>query len=537
MAVDYLSTLNSNGSGLNITQLVDSIVDAETIPKRQLITDKQSQLDLSISELGQLKSNLEVFNSNLTDAYTGQTLIANSSGTAVGIVMDDPWVARPETLSIKVDSLASAQLMEFTGFTSPDDLIDTGTLTVDFGTWDANSFTARADGLSHDLLIESGANTLAEVAAALNDLDGVSARVLDKGDGTYSLSLRSETGAQNALRLSGITALETTDQSHELLAASDASLRVDGITITRGSNEITDLIPGATVTLNSMNLYPDTVGLTVDADRAELELSTFVDQLNAVSTILKTATQRGGNGNIAGALVGDPTANALRRSLSSLTTQPIMGFGPDPIYLSQLGVQTGRDGSLSLDTDQFRDSFAENPEYFRAVFQSLNRSLSGDVAIAASSTANPPIGGAEFTYTDDSTATLNGDALSVRTNDAGNVEFYAATGEYRGLSFTAKNGFPSSDTFYFGESFSSNLQTVLSAALDSSGTLAAQVSRYEADLQSQQDRLDELDEKAVMLRETYTARFANMESIVTQLKSTGDYMKTMMDAWTAQQSN
>ena len=29
MSVDYLSTLNKNGSGLNITQIVDSIVEAE----------------------------------------------------------------------------------------------------------------------------------------------------------------------------------------------------------------------------------------------------------------------------------------------------------------------------------------------------------------------------------------------------------------------------------------------------------------------------------------------------------------------------
>ena len=30
MSVDYLSTLNKNGSGLNITQIVDSIVQTET---------------------------------------------------------------------------------------------------------------------------------------------------------------------------------------------------------------------------------------------------------------------------------------------------------------------------------------------------------------------------------------------------------------------------------------------------------------------------------------------------------------------------
>ena len=40
MAVDYLSTLNSKGSGINITQLVDSLVAAEVDPQKNLVTAK-----------------------------------------------------------------------------------------------------------------------------------------------------------------------------------------------------------------------------------------------------------------------------------------------------------------------------------------------------------------------------------------------------------------------------------------------------------------------------------------------------------------
>ena len=40
MTVDYLSTLNSSGSGLNITQIVDSLVQAEKDPQENLIQTK-----------------------------------------------------------------------------------------------------------------------------------------------------------------------------------------------------------------------------------------------------------------------------------------------------------------------------------------------------------------------------------------------------------------------------------------------------------------------------------------------------------------
>ena len=33
MAVDYLSAINKQGSGINITQLVESLVEAETAPQ------------------------------------------------------------------------------------------------------------------------------------------------------------------------------------------------------------------------------------------------------------------------------------------------------------------------------------------------------------------------------------------------------------------------------------------------------------------------------------------------------------------------
>ena len=33
-SVDYVSAINTKGSGLNITQIVESLVEAETKPKR-----------------------------------------------------------------------------------------------------------------------------------------------------------------------------------------------------------------------------------------------------------------------------------------------------------------------------------------------------------------------------------------------------------------------------------------------------------------------------------------------------------------------
>ena len=58
MSVDYLSALNSKGSGLNITQIVDSLVQAETAPQKDLLQDKIDTRNTAISALATLSSEL-----------------------------------------------------------------------------------------------------------------------------------------------------------------------------------------------------------------------------------------------------------------------------------------------------------------------------------------------------------------------------------------------------------------------------------------------------------------------------------------------
>jgi flagellar hook-associated protein 2 len=71
MAVDYLSAINSKGSGMNITQLVDALVTAEIAPKRNLISDKQEATELSISELAKLRSSFDEFQTTLKTPNAG----------------------------------------------------------------------------------------------------------------------------------------------------------------------------------------------------------------------------------------------------------------------------------------------------------------------------------------------------------------------------------------------------------------------------------------------------------------------------------
>ena len=95
-----------------------------------------------------------------------------------------------------------------------------------------------------------GSDTLETVAATINDANiGVTASVVKKTESNYALVLHSEPGADNALSIaaaetiagSGLADLDYTsyDATVETVAASNLSITVDGVSVTRKSNTVT----------------------------------------------------------------------------------------------------------------------------------------------------------------------------------------------------------------------------------------------------------------------------------------------------------
>ena len=536
MAVDYLSTLNSKGSGLNITQLVDSLTAAEVTPKRAQISDRKEQIELSISEMGKVRAGLETLRATLAVENAGLAFDVASSSAAVGVAISDLAVLENRTASVQVNALAVGQVLEFGGFASADAALSAGSLTLRFGSWETGSFVASTrDPVT--VTLSSPQLGLDALAEQLSAIAGVTAQVIAKGDNTnsFSLAIMTETGAANALEITADTSLapfDTADGSNQIVAAQDAQLTVDGVAVKRSANQIDDLIPGLTLSLTATTASAARVMAREDPDLAETELRALVDSLNTARAMLREATARGINGAKSGALAADPAVVALVRSFSALTTTPLDGFGDTAVYLSSLGVRTERDGSLSIDTAAFQDAMASNPADYRAVFQSLNRTSAAAVSVTVAAYGAPPAGAFVFANTAENVATLNGETLISRTVD-GVREFYKITGDFGGVSVRVSDPFttPLNATVYFGESLIDRIRGFLDQSLAAGGGIALRTTRFEEDARDQDDLLDDLALSETRIAERYSARFGAMEAIVTQLKNTGSYLTAMLDAW------
>ena len=423
MAVDYLSAINQGGSGLNITQIVDSLVNAEKTPQENAIQTKIDDNTTSISAIGEIKSALSILSTSLETLVGKTSLAVSSNSTAVTASITDPSIATSINSSMTISALATGQTLAFTGYADTTSIVGGGSLVLERGDWSSGSFVASATTASTSLTVVT-TDTLASLRDKINTLNyGVTASIFGAGDGTYNLVLKSGEGKENALRVtatespsgSGLSGIDnsSTNSSKQKIAGVDATIVVDGMTLTRESNTVTDLFEGYTVNLVSTTSTTANIVASVDIASAKTNLQSLVTAINTAKEVINSKTSRGDESNDSGELSDDTIINSLKKQINSLTTSSLSGFGSTSIYLSNLGVRTEKTGTLSLNTTVLENELINNPTSMDAIFNSMYSSSSSLLTVTGGSNKPPTAG----TYAFAMTAYVSGAITGLASND------------------------------------------------------------------------------------------------------------------------
>ncbi len=351
------------GSGLDVTSIVSQLMEVEQLPLQRL-NQQEAVVQAEISAYGLLKgglSSLQDTLAKLKDALTFQATNATSSDTDVLTVSSDTD-AVASSYSVTVNRLAQQHKLGSSEFTS----------STTFGgtAGDSVTITVGTDAFFLDL---STAKTLSEIQQAINidtNETGVTAGLITGDSGNQTLVLTSgESGYEDRVQLSfGGTVDANTfnfsmlnrDANDQLFATEnelDASLTVDGVSVTRGSNSISDVVEG--VTLNLKEAGTASVSISSDGDVARSAVEVFIAEYNALKGHISTLGDSGLNGSLM-RNVESQLRGALNNGLS--------GLG-DYSYISELGVTTNSDtGLLQLDSEMFDAALEENPDSVLAFF-------------------------------------------------------------------------------------------------------------------------------------------------------------------------
>jgi flagellar hook-associated protein 2 len=550
MVTDIISTLNTGGSGLNITQLAEDLTNAEYSVKKSIVQDRSDSAELSMTAIDRLKSQFTALQGSVENAASASATAISSDSAAIVLTAEQADQLRPGTTTIEVEQMAQPQVLAFGGFTGLTEELKAGTLTIEFGAWDdatPSAFTADAARTAETINITEGM-TLSDLAEQLTALEGTAAQVVDIGDGTFSLGVLADYGLNNAIRITAVddaaattgtslAALDMTDQVEDvqMQAASNAKFTVNGIAITRASNEVDDVIPGVSFNIAGYTGVPATVTVAVDTEAAKSAMQNLVDAFNTSIRLVDELGSRGFNGSEKGDLAGDPAISTLQRQMESLIANGIEGFGDRPLYLADIGVRTERDGSLSLDMNVLEKAMEENPEIFEAIMRDGVKSNTAGVTVSGDPSASAAAG--RYTVTRDpitGEASIDGINMSNKgTDDDGMTTYVMNIGPLKGLTITMEAAIETA-TFDFGRSFTSAAGKQIEDWLSNNGTLARREDVFADQITDASIELEDLDSDADARKSYYLTRFTQMEMIVTQLNSTGDYLTSLVDAWNAQ---
>ena len=331
--------------------------------------------------------------------------------------------------------------------------------------------------------------------------------------------------------------IRVADNRHFAMAGQNALFTFNGVNIIREENEVEDLINGIKLTLNDTTTGNITIGASYDATKALADLKGFVAELNGMISKLTTLTFRGTPGETdQGPLADDNLAKSYLRTLKSLTTKPIVGYGDSDTFLSNFGVMTERDGSLTVDETRFNKFFAANPDSFSAVMNSRVVADSSLVKPELSGTAWEP-GKFEFNIDPDNTAdirkVLPTPAETATTElSLSNGRYLSTSGGARGLAVTLLGGGQDTNIF-IGKSLLDMVRDFAAPIISSTSDITSRISNYNKDVADYKTDLEELNKRIENSRLRYTKQFSDMNSAVTGFKKTEELLTNFQEAWKA----
>lgn len=144
-------------------------------------------------------------------------------------------------------------------------------------------------------------------------------------------------------------------------SASDAQVRVDGVTYTRTSNSLSDVITGVTLDLKTVTSSTAKVSLTRDTTALKTKMEAVVTAYNDAMTIFTEVSNPKSTLDTYGAtLVGDSTVRSLRQQLREMLTKTSSTPGTSVGALWQVGFSINEKGVMSLDSTKLDKALTDN---------------------------------------------------------------------------------------------------------------------------------------------------------------------------------
>lgn len=534
----------TNSSSIDWSALIQSAVDAKTA-QADTISTTITNNEAKISAYQTLQSDLQTLYSGLSSLSTAvvNSLSTSAFATRAASISSTGDVSASSALSMTIKSgaaigdhtltisqLATAHKVSGTVQSSrTDELGFSGTFSI-----------GLEGGSTADITV-TDTMSLQDVVDAINaqtSTTNVQASIVQVSSTSFQMVL---TGTEDAADIAYSSAsgddimneLGVTDSSgsftNVIQESQSAEFTLDGIAMSRDTNDISDVLSGVTFSLLQATPDGTSLNISIETDTSQIQsaLETFVTNYNAFrdEVIAQQATATDGTADSSAVLFGDGTMRNIMDALQNALNTTVGGM-----TMADLGLSFNEKNELELDTSTLSDILSTNLSGVTTLLSAQTTTSSSQLSVVNTGTS-PQSFTLDLAVDADgnlTSASVGGDASLFTIS--GTTIIGASGSIYAGMAFTYSGSTSQSITVTSTSGIATQLYRIAKDSSSSTGALQTQIDRLTTRDDELQQRVDDINSAASTLQSRLETQYAKYQAAIESANSTLDYLKALLNS-------
>ena len=330
---------------------------------------------------------------SLTDLVTGinaltadvSARIVETSNGVYRVILEGPQGSdNVLTITDSVFGLQTTNVLEVDTYTLGAALSSGGSASF---TYEGTAYTATSmSGLVAAINAGSAGATVTAEATS-----GTVFKITKDSASDVQMTKGSISGTSNGSDPLTFSTADTTNGSdgNKIQAAQNATLNVNGLSVSSASNEVSNLVPGLKLNLMATTTSDVVLSMTQDTTVAKQAIKDLVVAYNNFEGVIKGLTSSSSATAEAGSLKSDSGVNGIRTKIRNFLTLSSSTPGTSKTNMSDIGISMQRDGTFKVNdtvlgaalTSHYSDitkMFSANTDN-QTTYGTANRGFAGDI--------------------------------------------------------------------------------------------------------------------------------------------------------------
>ncbi|MCP3446616.1 flagellar filament capping protein FliD [Bradyrhizobium sp. CCGUVB14] len=491
------------------------------------------QTDLSTLSSGLSSLATAVVNSLATNVFATRAATISSTGdvsasSALSMSVSNGAATGDHTLTIS--QVATAQKVVGTSQSSETTALGySGTFSLGLGSGSTADITVTSTMSMQDVVDAINAQTsTTNVQASIVQVSSGSYEMVLSGTEDASDIAYSSTSGNDILNELGLT--DSSGAFSDVLQTSQAAkFTLDGISMTRDTNDITDVLTGVTFNLLQATTSGATLNISIEPDTSQIEtaVESLVTNYNTFrdAVIAQQATASDGTADSSAVLFGDGTMRDIMDSLQNALNSTVGG-----LTMADLGLSFNEKNELELDTSTLSNVLSTNLSGVTTLLSAQTKTSSSQLSVVNTGTS-PQSFTLDLTVDSSgnlSSASVGGDSSLFTVS--GTTILGAAGTAYAGMAFTYSGSTSQSITVTSTSGIATQLYQLSKTYSSSSGslqTLMTNLTDRDTDLQQ---KVDDIESAASAYQTQLQTQYANYQAAITSANNTLTYLKALLNS-------